>query len=220
MTTASPPMLSSAAVPNRTPAEATSVIKFHACLNVSDLDRSVRFYAALLGADPVKWYHDYAKFEIDVPPLVLSLKPKRACAGGPLNHLGLRVTSIDHLRAIQERLKAVGARIGQQDDVKCCYALQSKLWITDPDQTLWEVYVFHDDVPDWGEKDKKVKLLRAPLQAFGIRGVIRRWWNNAFGRRPVAPTGDMGAVSATPPQTDPVEVAVAAGACRTGCETK
>lgn len=217
------PALSPADVPNRTPAGATSVIKFHASLNVSDLDRSVRFYAALLGADPVKWYHDYAKFETDVPPLVLSLKPKRACAGGPLNHLGLRLTSVDDLRAVQERLKAVGARIGQQDDVKCCYALQTKLWITDPDQTLWEVYVLHDDVPDWGEKHKKVKLLAAPLKAFGLRGVIRRWWNNAFGKRPTAP-GGMGAVTAQPPEADPVEQAVAAGACRaesgTACEAK
>jgi catechol 2,3-dioxygenase-like lactoylglutathione lyase family enzyme len=187
-----------AAVPNRTPAAATQVIKFHASLNVSDLDRSVRFYAALLGAEPVKHYPDYAKFEIDVPPLVLSLKPKRACAGGPLNHLGLRVTTQAEFDAIHERVKAVGARIGRQDDVKCCYALQTKLWITDPDETLWEVYVLHDDVPNWGEKDKKVKLLAAPLKAFGVRGVIRRLWNNAFRARPT-------------PAIEPVDRAVEAG---------
>lgn len=67
-----------------------------------------------------------------------------------------------------------GARIGQQDQVKCCYALQTKLWVPDPDQTLWEVCVLHDDVPNWGEKDKKVKLRVTPLKAFGIWGVIRR----------------------------------------------
>jgi|SRR5579883_1456495 len=173
-----------APAPNRTPEGATAVVKFHASLNVSDLARSVEFYAALLGTGPVKLYADYAKFETDSPPLVLSLKPKRACAGGPLNHLGLRVVTLDHLRAIHERLKAVGARIGEQDDVKCCYARQTKLWITDPDETLWEVYVLHDDVPDWGEKHKKVKLFAAPLKAFGVRGLVRRAWNNAFGRRP------------------------------------
>jgi catechol 2,3-dioxygenase-like lactoylglutathione lyase family enzyme len=166
--------------PNRTPGPATQMIKFHACLNVSDLPRSIEFYTALLGEGPVKAYTDYAKFEIDVPPLILSLKPKRACAGGPLNHLGLRVTSVEHFDKIHERLKRVGARIGRQDDVKCCYALQTKLWITDPDETLWEVYMFHDDVPDWGEKHKKIKLWSAPLKAFGVRGMLRRWWNNAF----------------------------------------
>jgi len=168
---------------NRTPEDATSIIKFHASLNVSDLARSLEFYTALFGVAPVKSYPDYAKFELEVPPLVLSLKPKRACAGGPLNHLGIRLTNLEHLRQIQERVKATGARIGEQDDVKCCYARQTKLWITDPDETLWEVYVLHDDVPDWGEKHKKIKLLSAPLKAFGIRGVIRRWWNNRYGKR-------------------------------------
>jgi catechol 2,3-dioxygenase-like lactoylglutathione lyase family enzyme len=183
MTTA-PPTTNVTAAPNRTPAGATAVVKFHASLNVSDLARSVEFYTALLGTGPAKHYPDYAKFETDVPPLILSLKPKRACAGGPLNHLGLRLVTVEQLRAVQVRLRAVGARIGQQDDVKCCYALQSKLWVTDPDGTLWEVYVLHDDVPDWGEKDKKLKLYAAPFKAFGLREVIRRAWNNAFGRRP------------------------------------
>ena len=189
-----------AAVPNRTPAHAIQTVKFHASLNVSDLDRSVRFYAALFGVGPVKHYPDYAKFELDEPPLVLSLKPKRACAGGPLNHLGLRLTDPAALDAVFARLAAVGARIGRQDDVKCCYARQTKLWITDPDETLWEVYVLHDDVPDWGEKHKKVKLLKAPFQAFGIRGMVRRWWANAFGKRPE-------------PGTGAVERAVEDGAC-------
>ncbi|MBX9580698.1 MAG: VOC family protein [Gemmataceae bacterium] len=170
------------ATPNRTPARATAVVKFHASLNVSDLPRAVRFYEALFGTGPAKHYPDYAKFEVDEPPLVLSLKPKRACAGGPLNHLGLRVLTVDHLRAIQARLAAVGAPIGQQDEVKCCYAFQSKIWVTDPDQTMWEVYVLFDDVPDWGEKDKKVKLLAPPLKALGFWGALRRNWANRFGR--------------------------------------
>lgn len=177
------------AAPNRTPAGAMAVVKFHASLNVSNLARSIEFYAALFGAGPVKSYSDYAKFEIDAPPLVLSLKPKRACAGGPLNHLGLRVVAVDHLRAIQERLRQVGARMGQQDDVKCCYALQTKIWVTDPDQTMWEIYVLHDDVPDWGEKDKKMKLLAPPFKALGLWGTIRRSWNNAFGKTAAAADG-------------------------------
>jgi catechol 2,3-dioxygenase-like lactoylglutathione lyase family enzyme len=179
-------------VANRTPEGATAVIKFHASLNVSNLDRSVAFYSALLGVGPVKHYHDYAKYEIDDPPFVLSLKPKRACAGGPLNHLGLRLVTVEQLRAVQGRLTAVGARIGTQDDVKCCYARQTKLWVTDPDETLWEVYVLHEDAPDWGEKHRKIKLLAAPFKAFGVVGLIRRAWRNAFGRRPVPrPAGEL-----------------------------
>src|SRR5262249_44173070 len=126
-----------ALAPNRTPEGATAVVKFHASLNVSDLTKSVAFYRALLGAEPVKLYDDYAKFELDTPPFVLSLKPKRACSGGPLNHLGLRLVTVDQLRAVRERLRAISTRVGEQDDVQCCYARQTKLWVTDPDGTLW-----------------------------------------------------------------------------------
>ena len=52
-------------VPNRTSPEAIGQVKFHVSLNVSDLPRSVAFYAALLGVTPAKVYVDYAKFEID-----------------------------------------------------------------------------------------------------------------------------------------------------------
>jgi len=174
---------SSRKVANQTPPEARAMLKFHACLNVLDLSRSLRFYAALLGTEPVKAYDDYAKFEIDQPPLILSLKPKRANLGGPLNHLGLRVTSLEKLDEVDARLRDVGARVGRQDDVACCYARQSKLWVTDPDQTLWEVYVFHDDSPNWGEQQDLAKLWRAPLKALGFRGVLLRWWATAFGSR-------------------------------------
>ena len=200
-------------VPNRTPPQATQLIKFHASLNVSNLARSIEFYTALLGEGPVKSYEDYAKFEVDVPPLVLSLKPKRACAGGPLNHLGLRMTSLAGLQAIHERMKQVGARIGEQDDVKCCYARQTKLWITDPDETLWEVYYFHEDVPDWGEIHNKPKLWSAPLKAFGIKGVIRRWWNNSFGPRA---TDGMSGEAAESRSDVAASSPIPADACRTG----
>jgi hypothetical protein len=85
------------APPNKTPAGATDVLKFHVSLNVSDLPRSLAFYTALLGQGPVKVYENYAKFELNEPPLVLSLKPHAARKGGPLNHLGLRVRTPEEL---------------------------------------------------------------------------------------------------------------------------
>lgn len=64
--------------------------RFHTSLNVSDLWRSVPFYRALFGLALVKEKNDYAKFDLDDPPLVLSLLPGRPVAGGTLNHVGHR----------------------------------------------------------------------------------------------------------------------------------
>jgi len=122
--------------------------KFHASLNVTDLERSIAFYRVLLGAEPAKVRSDYAKFDIAEPPLVLSLIPGRVTGGGALNHVGLRVRSAEELIDIQSRLEAAGMPTEREDGVECCYARQTKFWISDPDRALWEIYVFHDDIDD------------------------------------------------------------------------
>lgn len=160
-------------IANRTPEGATAVTKFHVSLNVSDLARTLAFYQALLGTAAVKAYSDYAKFELDEPPLVLSLKPQRAVKGGPLNHLGLRVKTSEELVAIQRRLEAAGYRTSRQDDVRCCYAHQTKFWVADPDDVLWEVYVLHGDHERWGEGGK-LALMMPSLKALGFFGSLRR----------------------------------------------
>jgi catechol 2,3-dioxygenase-like lactoylglutathione lyase family enzyme len=124
--------------------------KFHTSLNVSDLNRSIAFYRALLGAEPAKVRPDYAKFELTDPPLVLSLVPGRPGAGGNLNHAGLRVRNADDLVEIQRRLEAAGLHTEREEGVECCYARQTKFWISDPDRALWEIYVFHNDIDDHG----------------------------------------------------------------------
>ena len=124
--------------------------KFHISLNVTSLESSVMFYKALLGTAAMKHSRDYAKFELDDPPLVLSLIPCPAGAGGKLNHAGLRVSGSEDLVAIQRRLEEAGFRTKREDNVECCYALQTKFWVADPDQVLWEVYVFHEDISEHG----------------------------------------------------------------------
>jgi len=167
--------------PNRTPAEATTLVKFHLSLNVRDLHRSLPFYTALLGAQPVKVYTDYAKYEINEPPLILSLKPKWAGVAGPLNHFGLRLRTLEELAAVQKRLEEAGFRPVRQDDVRCCYAHQTKFWVADPDGSLCEVYVLHEDFPEWGE-GSKVALMMPPLRALGFWGSIRRGLGKLFKR--------------------------------------
>jgi catechol 2,3-dioxygenase-like lactoylglutathione lyase family enzyme len=120
-------------------------VRFHLSLNVADLERSVAFYRVLFDREPAKCRSDYAKFELDDPPLVLSLEPTPRPTGGPLNHLGFRLAHSTALVALQERLERTGIRSQRGEGVECCYARQTKFWVTDPDRTLWELYVLEED---------------------------------------------------------------------------
>jgi catechol 2,3-dioxygenase-like lactoylglutathione lyase family enzyme len=125
--------------------------KFHTSLNVSDLARSVAFYGLLLGIEPAKQRSDYAKFELDDPPLVLTLMPGRPSASGILNHFGLRVANAEVLVEIQHRLEIAGIRTKREEGVECCHARQTKFWVADPDQAFWEIYVVHEDLDEDGD---------------------------------------------------------------------
>lgn len=124
---------------------------FHASLNVTSLDRSVAFYRTFFGIEPAKLRRDYAKFELDDPPLVLSLIPGHSGAGGSLNHFGLRVADSEALVAIQHRLETSGITTRREEGVACCYAKQTKFWVPDPDRVLWEIYVLHEDIDEHGD---------------------------------------------------------------------
>jgi catechol 2,3-dioxygenase-like lactoylglutathione lyase family enzyme len=135
-------------------------VRFHLSLNVADLTRSVAFFRTLLGVAPAKQRPDYAKFEPDDPPLVLSLEPaKEVGRGGALNHLGFRLPDAKALVAMQERLERAGLHTKREDGVECCYARQTKFWAHDPDGNLWEVYTFDGDIDHRGEGQAEAVVL-------------------------------------------------------------
>jgi catechol 2,3-dioxygenase-like lactoylglutathione lyase family enzyme len=113
----------------------------HISLNVSDLPKSVAFYTGLLG-EPRKLKTDYAKFVGASPEIHLALQPglSHADPAGPLSHLGIRVESTEDVRRWREDLKARGVVSEEEKREDCCYALQDKFWLTDPDGNRWEVY--------------------------------------------------------------------------------
>ena len=120
-------------------------VRFHISLNVTNLERSVNFYKILFNMPPAKQRADYAKFEPDEPALVLSLEPNGRAGAGTLNHLGIRLPDSRHLVGMQERLEKAGIRSQREEGVECCYARQTKFWVHDPDNTLWELYTLDDD---------------------------------------------------------------------------
>ncbi|QDU92821.1 ArsI/CadI family heavy metal resistance metalloenzyme [Lignipirellula cremea] len=125
--------------------QSSAAIRFHLSLNVANLERSVAFFQAFLGQAVSKLRDDYAKFELENPPLVLSLEPHAASPGGNLNHLGFRLPDSAALVEMQRRLELAGMSTRREEGVECCYARQTKFWVHDPDGNLWEVYTLDDD---------------------------------------------------------------------------
>lgn len=108
-------------------------------LNVSDLSKAVEFYSRLFSTEPAKQRPGYANFAVEDPPLKLVLF-EGAKRGGRLNHLGVEVTSPDEVAAAERRMSDEGLATATEDEVACCYAVQDKVWVTDPDGAPWEVY--------------------------------------------------------------------------------
>ncbi len=113
-------------------------------INVSDVDAAVSFYSKLFATEPAKRRPGYANFAIAEPPLKLVLieSPQAAAT---LNHLGVEVSSADEVVAATRRLARAGLDTAVEDGVECCYALQDKVWVTDPDGAPWEVYTVLSD---------------------------------------------------------------------------
>jgi ectoine hydroxylase-related dioxygenase (phytanoyl-CoA dioxygenase family)/catechol 2,3-dioxygenase-like lactoylglutathione lyase family enzyme len=153
---------------------ATSATRFHVGLYASNLSRSVHFYRTLFGVEPVRVLDDYARFELDEPAMVLALYPSAREAGGPLNHVGLRLPDSAALVAVQKRLEEQGIRTQRQDGVECCYARQTKFWVTDPDRVLWEVYTLHEDLEHSGFDDPPSATSLAPTAIWEHR-ITESW---------------------------------------------
>jgi catechol 2,3-dioxygenase-like lactoylglutathione lyase family enzyme len=108
-------------------------------LNVSDLDAAVAFYTKLFATPPAKIRPGYANFAVAEPPLKLVLI-EGAGDPGSLNHLGIEVETTDHVAETTRRLSTEGLATATEDQVTCCYALQDKVWVDDPDGAPWEIY--------------------------------------------------------------------------------
>ena len=120
-------------------------------LNVTDLESAIGFYSKLFGAEPAKRRPGYANFAIDEPPLKLVLIEGEG-RGATLNHLGVEVGSPDDVKAAATRLDGKGLPTLVEDNVACCYAVQDKVWVSDPDGARWEVYTVLADSESFGSK--------------------------------------------------------------------
>jgi catechol 2,3-dioxygenase-like lactoylglutathione lyase family enzyme len=124
-------------------------VKAHLALNVRDVERSIEFYKKLLALEPSKVRTGYAKFDVQNPPLNLTLNEHQFGERGALSHLGIQVASTGDVLAIRERWADAGLLTRDEMQTNCCYALQDKTWVRDPDGNEWEVFVvLEDNLPE------------------------------------------------------------------------
>jgi catechol 2,3-dioxygenase-like lactoylglutathione lyase family enzyme len=115
-------------------------MKMHLNLATRDLDASVAFYRTLLLAEPAKHYADYALFVTERPGLELALDLDATTNVREGAHYGVVVETKDEVVAAISRFQAAGYPVDIEMDETCCYAVQNKVWATDPDGRRWETY--------------------------------------------------------------------------------
>jgi catechol 2,3-dioxygenase-like lactoylglutathione lyase family enzyme len=124
---------------------AVRALKAHLSLNVSSVDKSVEFYRKMLGIEPAKVRTGYAKFDVQNPPLNLALNQAPFSSRGALSHLGIQVASTEDVLAIRQKWNDAGLSTRDEMQTNCCYAVQDKTWVRDPDGNEWEVFVVLED---------------------------------------------------------------------------
>ena len=109
-------------------------------LNVSDL-----------GTEPANLRPDSANFAIANTLLNLVLMENARARGhgmgGKLNHPGVEVKTTDEVAAATRLLSEGGLETEVQEQTNCCFAIQDKVWVNDPDGAPWEVYTVLADAP-------------------------------------------------------------------------
>lgn len=128
-----------------------NVLKPHVSLNVSDIDRSVAFYEKAFGVPAAKRRPGYAKFDLASPSLNLSMVQAER-TGINASHFGIQVASTEDVLEAKARFDSAGLVTRTEEDTACCYAVQDKVWVEDPDGNAWEVFVVKADSPLMTEK--------------------------------------------------------------------
>jgi len=131
-----------------------NILKPHVSLNVSNIEASVTFYEKVFGVEPAKRRPGYAKFDLSEPNLNLTMQ-EAPRTGVNASHFGVQVRSTEDVAAAWTRFKGAGLTTKTEDNTTCCYALQDKVWVEDPDGNMWEVFVVKGDASTMHDDPQK-----------------------------------------------------------------
>ena len=130
---------------NTTTNSSINTLKAHLAINVRDVEKSIDFYKKMFGIEPSKVRTGYAKFDVANPPLNFTLNQVAFTDSGALSHLGIQVASTEDVVAMRDTWRQKGLVPREEMQTTCCYALQDKAWVYDPDGNEWEVFVVLKD---------------------------------------------------------------------------
>jgi catechol 2,3-dioxygenase-like lactoylglutathione lyase family enzyme len=126
----------------------------HISLNVKSIDQTVEFYNKFFNQPSAKKKEGYAKYELDAPALTISFIESPEKVSANVGHFGIQVKTKEELN---EKLNlARGNKLVklEEEGTECCFAIQDKFWVNDPDGYEWEVYHFLGDVEDFGSREE------------------------------------------------------------------
>ena len=130
-------------------AEAVKVLKPHLAINVRNVERSIEFYRKMFGIEPSKVREGYAKFDVQTPALNFTLNEVPFTDSGALSHMGIQVASTADVLAFRQKWADAGLYTRDEMQTDCCYAIQDKTWVRDPDGNKWEAFVvLIDNLPE------------------------------------------------------------------------
>jgi len=134
---------------------AVKALKAHIAIRVQNVPRSIDFYRKLFGVEPCKVRNGYAKFDVSDPPLNFTLNEEPGEKQGGLSHLGIQVASTADVLAMRQQWHERGLLTRDEMKTECCYAVQDKSWVRDPDGNEWEVFaVLEDNLPEKAVTEK------------------------------------------------------------------
>ncbi|UOF88759.1 glyoxalase/bleomycin resistance/dioxygenase family protein [Fodinisporobacter ferrooxydans] len=74
------------------------------------------------------------------PGLHFSLNVRPYTNKGVINHFGFQVKDTQEVLAAKTRLQEAGLVSFDEMNTTCCYAVQDKIWVSDPEGNPWEVF--------------------------------------------------------------------------------
>lgn len=129
--------------------------RVHVSLEVSDIKKSIEFYARLFQREPTKVRDDYANFRMETPQLHLALVENRKRSAEPPSnrHYGIELFADERLDSWLSAVRTSGLDTRVEEQTTCCYAVANKFWAKDPDGHEWEFWVRHGEAESMHSSD-------------------------------------------------------------------